>query len=42
MIMKKFILTFLVVSLTLFGASAVTSHAGPSEDYKTNELPPLY
>lgn len=38
--MKKFILTFLVVSLTLFGANAVTSHAGP--DYKTNELPPLH
>ncbi|QFT89944.1 hypothetical protein FIU87_14865 [Bacillus sp. THAF10] len=40
--MKKFVLTFLVVSLTLFGASAVTSHAAPSDDYKKNELPPLY
>ncbi|WP_262372489.1 hypothetical protein [Sutcliffiella horikoshii] len=40
--MKKFILTFLVVSLTLFGASAVTSNAVSSDDYKTNELPPLY
>jgi uncharacterized protein YceK len=40
--MKRFLITFLVVTITLFGASTVTSHVTTSDDVKTNELPSIH
>lgn len=40
--MKRFIITFLVVTITLFGANTVSSHVTTLDDVKTNELPSIH
>ncbi|WP_268877365.1 hypothetical protein [Sutcliffiella halmapala] len=37
--MKKFLVTFLVVSITLFGANVFGSSASASENFTPTELP---
>lgn len=42
MIMKRYLIAFLVVTITIFGASAVSSPVTTLDDVKTNELPSLH